>query len=450
MQMGRRSSVHSAQRTTFLLTALLQQVAVDEQWGLRSSHSPCTGLEAKERDALRSWLRARRTGRASHTQHQSRDTAQRHWQTQESLIYFSSFQDEIAAIVLGAQTARHDTEGVIRILQGKYGILLSSKPEASKDFAQQFTAIGATYDLADPSQVTCTPRTLRTEKLKKYRTLLENLKVAGPLTSLKDMQRFAGLHTFMARFLHQGEFYCNSAYVCLRAVPNTRADLRPISKALLKDAETVLRLLQTGAVAPLTADPVYAHPGLQGFSADASGSADVNAEGWGIHVYGILSHGKWPSGIKQALTENTISISPLELLTVAIALSIAGRYPQIISSCRQVILRSDSESACTVVNSMRADSVIMLEALRIFKEVKDSTGLNARLQHRPSSENTISDNLSRGAISTAVHEADELYGATVVPPPEQVQTWCNRLLRAALQATRHSTDTESRTTRLEL
>lgn len=104
---------------------------------------------------------------------------------------------------------------------------------------------------------------------------------------------------------------------------------------MLNDAETVLCLLQTGALAPLTPDPVSSHPGLQGYSANAIGSPDVNAEGWSIHVYGILSYGKWVSGIKQFLAENTMSISPIELLAKSITLSIADRYPQRTSSCRQ-------------------------------------------------------------------------------------------------------------------
>ena len=145
---------------------------------------------------------------------------------------------------------------------------LSDKREAFLEFSRNFTSIGASYDLSNPFDIECKPRK---EKLHKYREMVNALERANSVILLVELQRFAGLHTFMARFLANGEFYCNSAYSCLRATTHTRGNLRPVSKVLLRDANTVLDLLTKGRVAPLIAIPLFAHPGLQGFSADASG-----------------------------------------------------------------------------------------------------------------------------------------------------------------------------------
>ena len=79
-------------------------------------------------------------------------------------------------------------------------------------------------------------------------------------------------------------------------------------------------------MALLIANPVFAYPGTQGFSADASASADAVAEGWSVNVNGIVAHGKWSPEIKTALAQNKLSISPLEPLAAAIALDTAGRH----------------------------------------------------------------------------------------------------------------------------
>ena len=196
-------------------------------------------------------------------------------------------------------------------------------------------------------------------------------------------------------------------------------------------------------MALLIANPVFAYPGTQGFSADASASADAVAEGWSVNVNGIVAHGKLSPEIKTALAKNKLSISPLELLAAAIALDTAGRHPDRHPTLKRMILRSDILGSCVVVNSMRADSAPMLEALRIYKEVQDRWGFDTMLQHVASSSNTITENLSRGSIRQALHEASSGSRVQVVPPPEQVKNWYRRVLRAALQAARHATDTGS-------
>ena len=86
-----------------------------------------------------------------------------------------------------------------------------------------------------------------------------------------------------------------------------------------------------------------------------------------------------------------------------------------------MILRSDSLSSSVVVNSMRADSAPMLEALIIYKEVQDRWGFDTLWQHAASSSITTTDNLSRGAIQQALHEGSSGSRVQVVPPPEQVK-----------------------------
>ena len=406
--------------------------------GLRTKHNhPCQD-KTSEQAALKAWLRNRQII------HETRSTTAPSREDQtipcKILVHFSSFQDDITAIALGGQAAQDATEGVLRILHDRYGIPLSYKREASLEFSRNFSSIGVSYDLSNPLDIECKPRK---EKLHKYREMVNALKRANSVILLVELQRFAGLHTFMARFLANGEFYCNSAYSCLRDTAHTRENLRPVSKVLVRDANIVLGLLTEGRVAPLIANPVCAHPDRQGFSADASGSADAKAEGWGVHVNGIVAHWKWSPEIKTALAQNKLSISPLELLAAAIALDTTGRHPDRHPTIKRMILRSASLSSCVVVNSMHADSALVLEALRIYLEVQDKWGFDTMLQHVASSSNTITDNLSMGSIQQALHEAYSGSRVQVAPPPEQVKNWYRRVLRAALQAAKHATDTGS-------
>lgn len=136
---------------------MLQRAAHQDKWGLHDNTLGLTLLEINQQGLLENWLELRRK------LHPQPDTkaypSLPHKQAQDCLVYFSSFQDDITAIALGSCAARDDTDGVARILKGKYGVSVSTKNEAAKDFDGVFTSIGATYNLSNPSDIVSRPRT---------------------------------------------------------------------------------------------------------------------------------------------------------------------------------------------------------------------------------------------------------------------------------------------------
>ena len=89
IQIDCRSSAHSAQRTTFLLTALIQRAATGERWGLRTKKNHPSQEKTSEQAALTAWLRNRQ--RIHETRSTTALSREEHTIPYESLVHFSSF-----------------------------------------------------------------------------------------------------------------------------------------------------------------------------------------------------------------------------------------------------------------------------------------------------------------------------------------------------------------------
>ncbi len=72
--------------------------------------------------------------------------------------------------------------------------------------------------------------------------------------------------------------------------------------------------------------------------------------------------------------------------------NVAGELPE----GRRIVLRNDSVSAVQVINSGKAYSEPMLQALRVLRDVQAKLGVNVVAQHISGDKNTILDPLSRG------------------------------------------------------
>lgn len=149
---------------------------------------------------------------------------------------------------------------------------------------------------------------------------------------------------------------------------------------------------------------------------------------------GALGAGVWNAEVHRALRDGTIAISPLELLGSAIALHIAEKAEKLPAGTRRIVLRNDNDSACTVINSRRATSAPMLEALRIFTKVRERLGLVVRMHHIPGKDNGTADDLSRGRRDEAVRDAAQRWQVSWISAPKEVEGWMKRIVRAGERA----------------
>lgn len=101
----------------------------------------------------------------------------------------------------------------------------------------------------------------------------------------------------------------NALYAVVATEPATDFDKGFVDVYAAKRAQQVIVRLQQKTLQPLTAPYVVQYLGRQAFSCDASGSQ--RSGGWGICVEGKVAHGLWQETIRQALSEDIISISLL-------------------------------------------------------------------------------------------------------------------------------------------
>ncbi len=243
---------------------------------------------------------------------------------------------------------------------------MSEKPEATRPFSTTFASIGAVYETDDLTNVQCRPTD---EVFGKYcRRLSEMEQWVGKALPLEDVQSFVGLHHFVSRFVDDSEYYCNNAYRCLRVHTYTEKETAVVSHATIQDGCEISQLIRERRLPGLTRNPVYWHPPLQGATSDASGSSDAQNKGWGVCIMGYIAYGAWSQRVRDALSRGIVSISPLELLSCAVILHtayVAGELPE----GRRIVLRNDNVSAVQVINSGKAYSEPMLQALRVLRDV---------------------------------------------------------------------------------
>lgn len=170
------------------------------------------------------------------------------------------------------------------------------------------------------------------------------------------------------------------------------------------------------------------HPGRYGANSDASGSCNALERGWGTSFQGYFAQGTWSEQLREVIKKGEVSISPLDLLTVALCLHV-GNMGAAIPESRLIVLRNDNESACMAINTERAFSGPMLEALRVFTKVQNQLLVDVRMEHIPGECNEIADDLSRGRTARANNRLSEVWKQVVkVVPPEEIEGWVSRII----------------------
>ncbi len=85
--------------------------------------------------------------------------------------------------------------------------------------------------------------------------------------------------------------------------------------------------------------------------------------------WGYITHGEWAPVIREAIAQHAVSISPLELLSCALILHV-GHEAGFLPEERRVVIRNDNLNATQVINTGKAYSGQMLQALHIFRKVQ--------------------------------------------------------------------------------
>lgn len=174
---------------------------------------------------------------------------------------------------------------------------------------------------------------------------------------------------------------------------------------------------------------VYLHAGSVGAS-DAS-----TKDEWGAHVGEWVARGMWEPATLAAIEQsrkgarecNKVSISPLELPTVALMVVVAGHTAGTTirtawalleqAGIPQLFLRCDNLGSVSVVESHRAHSAPMRAALEILEKVERLCGLKIRLEHIVSDENVVTDALSHNKLDV-VANIFKRAGATLRTVPQ--------------------------------
>jgi len=233
---------------------------------------------------------------------------------------------------------------------------------------------------------------------------------AGQLIPLKDMQKFVGLMYFISRFTPRGFAKCNEAFRALTPIPNLSIPKTRVTKRLLADANQLFRDTQhRGNVAPLIRSPIYWSAGTRAFTADAAGSAENPAAGWGYSALHFTARRPWSDATRKAILAKKLSINPLEMLATAILIAAIGQL-DIAHASRRVIIYSDSRITASVANTGRAQSNTMAAALDIFNEACTLAQIYPLLIHIPGIQNGISDAMSRGDERAATKATQSIFG----------------------------------------
>lgn len=207
---------------------------------------------------------------------------------------------------------------------------------------------------------------------------------AGGLVDAEFFESYKGRYEWVGRFLVNGP-----ARVC----PAHRWCARRIGE---KD-------LLAKNFAPMVQDPLDWHGGWL-----APGDASTT-DGWGVVNNQVGMSGIWEDATKEAIERNAakaregdrVSISPLELMTVAFLLCVVMEASGPIWEEKkgdrgviQLVMRCDNKSAVDVILSRRPHSPAMRVALDIVELVESNYGVRVRLEHIKTKENVVADALS--------------------------------------------------------
>jgi hypothetical protein len=287
----------------------------------------------------------------------------------------------------------------VRGTLARLGVSLSGKELPP---AILFDAIGGCFNLITR---TVLPREFTRDKYRGFAA--EALAADGRLFNVLDwIEPFVGLHEFVAGLQTGNGHRSNAGNMFKTSALRSGRLAVAITARFADDIRTVLAELEKPV--PFSTSPLFYHGG-DNVSGDAS-----TKDGWGVHVGPFYAFARWDertrlavatlAAAERARSADSVSISPLELLTSAflvVLLGLRGVGHFDAGTVRNFIGRSDNLSACNVVNTGRATSKTMFMAYEAFLAAQRDYGIRLRLEHISGAVNTIADRLSHGNVDEA-------------------------------------------------
>lgn len=405
MQMGRCSSAHHGQRLSFLLAELVMHTTAEEGWEQE-------GLSRIQILRLNRWKERRRVLGPR----------------QDRVIIVVPFQDDLTCYVVGRKAAEVASKRSRVLIERDLGLELSEKEEANKPPSTSFTSIGALYDTSDIHNITARPSEVVVQKLKDLAHKARQKK--GGILSLEVAQQWAGFMQFVAGFVIDGRFLCNSIYSSLSASRHIKSKFQSIrvTEEICQDIDALIELSAGTPGPPLIDENKCWDGGAWGIRTDAAAPAHVDGRGWGVVVGKVYSRGQWSSRVCQAVRDKRVSINQLELITMVAGLEIAAREGAIPRDGSRVVVRGDNLAAIAAINRWRADSAGMKAGLRAAIEACRRWNVRIWGVHLPGKDNTEADGLSRSSDYGTVLKKG---GYTWTSEPEEMDTWIEGILQSS-------------------
>ena len=386
LTMGTAGSSKAGQRTSFLAIAIAERDLMD-------------GLPAfLEENADAPWMPGFLEWRDARLRHFNGDERQAvPWS-------LNTFQDDTPTI-----TPKPFGAFVNKSLHGTFDRLGADCSPKEGEFATRFVALGGDFNLERTVEFpwgSLGPAETAMVALSNDLTHLNEARAKGEEPALDRCRSLEGRLEWCANFHVKGPGCALPAHRAMAHARRAHSTHAFVSGSFIEETTRTLDDLKEGKVLALVRNPTYLHMGSVGAS-DAS-----TTDGWGTHSGNMVAYGLWDSetiaAIQRSKNKETdgekISISPLELLTVALQIivtmetheeTIQEKWKALGQSGNpQLFMRCDNQSAVDVLESRRAHTPSMRASLAIVQEVEEVYGVFVRLEHIASEDNIIADALS--------------------------------------------------------
>ena len=197
---------------------------------------------------------------------------------------------------------------------------------------------------------------------------------------LKEIQSLLGKLHFVAACVKPSRIFVSRMLIWLRSVYKSTLQEHKIPLMVKKDLQWWSKFLPVYNGISMMQVEEWSKP-------DEIFSCDSCLEACGGFWMGHFYHARFPS----SFSNSKFHITALEMIALIICLKLWGRYFR----GKRIIVFSDSNSACLVVNNGKAKCPVLQECLREICYIAAIYEFEIRLQHLDSQSNRIADHLSR-------------------------------------------------------
>ena len=335
-----------------------------------------------------------------------------------------SYQDDTPTGVL--QPLAKWLDETIRGELAELGVELSGK---EKGFETEFEAIGGAFEFFEGGVGRLGPGASTLLDFGADVAEIRRCFEEGVLVDAPFFESFKGRYEWVGRFLVNGPERTCPAHRCWAQHWLFKRKGVKVSKALMDSVVATEWDLREKNFAPMEQEAQFWHGGWL-MSGDAS-----TKDGWGVVNHDVGLAGLWEEATKEAIQRSKekekvgdrVSISPLELMTVAFLLCLVMetsgptmKEKRGTNGVLQLVMRCDNQSAVDVMVSRRPHSPAMREALSIVEMVEAHYAVRVRLEHITSEDNVIADALSHDDWGKAIRLMG-LAGCELRKAPEEMK-----------------------------